>query len=81
MVEYLGVTLNKIVTWASHLDQVRLGVLGPFLNRLSGLSIRNGLTLYKQLMLPKWITLAQLRGMLPTTTSGGSKFFSSNACV
>jgi hypothetical protein len=45
---YVGVTLDKRLTWATHIDQVRkkasqrLGVLGPLLNRKSGLSIRNG---------------------------------------
>ena len=57
-VKYLGVTLDKRLTWATHIDQVRrrasqrLGVLGALLNRRSGLSIRNGLTLYKQLIRP-----------------------------
>jgi formate-dependent phosphoribosylglycinamide formyltransferase (GAR transformylase) len=44
---YLGVTLDKRLTWATHIDQARekasqrLGVLGPLLNKRSGLSIRN----------------------------------------
>jgi hypothetical protein len=43
---YLGVTLDKRLTWSSHIDQVRkkasqrLGVLGPLSNRRCGLSIR-----------------------------------------
>jgi hypothetical protein len=55
---YLGVTLNKRLTWSKPIDQVRkkaarrLGTLGPLLNRRSGLSIRNGVLLYKQLILP-----------------------------
>ena len=46
------------LTWATHINQVRrrasqrLGLLGPLLNRRSGLSIRNGLTLYKQFICP-----------------------------
>jgi hypothetical protein len=50
---YLEVTLDKRLTWATHIDQVRkkasqrLGVLGPLLNRRSGLSIRNADLLYR----------------------------------
>ena len=57
-VKYLEVTLDKRLTWATQIDQVRrkasqrLGVLGALLNRRSGLSIRNGLMLYKQLICP-----------------------------
>jgi hypothetical protein len=53
---YLGVTLDKRLTWSSHIDQVRkkpsqrLDVLGPLLNRRSGLSIRNGVLLFRQLI-------------------------------
>jgi hypothetical protein len=52
------VTLDKQLTWSTHIDQVRkkaaqrLGELGPLLNRRSGLSIRNGVLLYKQLIRP-----------------------------
>ena len=55
---YLGVTLDKRLTWSKHIDQLRkkaaqrLGILGPLLNRRSGLSIRNGVLLYKQLIRP-----------------------------
>ena len=54
---YLGVTLDKRLTWSKHIAQVRkkaaqrLGTLGPLLNRRS-LSIRNGVVLYKQLIRP-----------------------------
>jgi hypothetical protein len=54
---YLGVTLDSRLSWRSHIVQVRkkasqrLGVLGSLLNR-SGLSIRNGVLLYKQLIRP-----------------------------
>jgi hypothetical protein len=47
---YLGVILDKRLTWSSHIDQVgnkvvqRMGVLGSLPNR-SGLSIRNGVLL------------------------------------
>jgi hypothetical protein len=56
-VRYLGVTLDTRLTWSAHFKQVgrktaqRLGVLGPLRNR-SGLSIRNGVLLYKQLIRP-----------------------------
>jgi hypothetical protein len=55
---YLGVALHSRLTWRSHIVQVRmkssqrLGVLGCLLNRRSGLSIRNGFLLYKQLIRP-----------------------------
>jgi len=46
---YLGVTLDKRLTWSKHIDQARkkgaqrLGELGPLQNRRSCLSIRNGI--------------------------------------
>jgi hypothetical protein len=55
---YLGVTLDKRLTWSSHINQVtkktsqRMGMLGPLLNRKSDLSVRNGVLLYKQLIRP-----------------------------
>ena len=55
---YLGVTLDKGLTWSPHIDQVRkkiaqrMGMLGPLLNRNRDLSIRNGVLLYKQLIRP-----------------------------
>jgi hypothetical protein len=55
---YLGVTLDRRLTWSPHIDQVRkrtaqrMGMLGPLLNRKSDLSIRNGVLLYKQLIRP-----------------------------
>jgi hypothetical protein len=51
---YLAVTLDTRLIWSAHVNQVgrkaarRLGVLGPLLNRRSGLSIKNGVLLYKQ---------------------------------
>jgi len=55
---YLGVTLNKGLTWSPHIDQVRkktaqkMGMLGPLLNRKDDLPIRNRVLLYKQLIRP-----------------------------
>jgi hypothetical protein len=55
---YLGVTLDTQLTWSAHVNQVgkktvhRLGVLGSLRNRRSGLSVRNGVLLYKQLIRP-----------------------------
>jgi len=55
---YLGVNLDKGLTWSPHIDQVRkktaqsMGMLGPLPNRKSYLSIRNGVLLYKQLIRP-----------------------------
>ena len=53
---YLGVTLDTLLTWLSHINQVkrgaqRLGALG-LLDMRSSLSIRNGILLYKQLICP-----------------------------
>ena len=50
--------LDKTDTWASYIGQVRrrapqrLGVIGPLLNKPSGLSIRKGLTLHTQFIHP-----------------------------
>jgi hypothetical protein len=55
---YLGVTLDKRLTWSAHIVQVRkrtaqrMGMLGPLLNRKSDLFVRNGVLLYKQLIRP-----------------------------
>jgi hypothetical protein len=55
---YLGVTLDTWLTCSAHVNQIwkkvaqRLGLLSPILNRRSGLSIRNGMLLYKQLIHP-----------------------------
>jgi hypothetical protein len=55
---YLGVTLDKRLTWSPHIEKVsrrtaqRMGLLGPLLNKRSDLSIRNGVLLYKQLIRP-----------------------------
>ena len=52
IIRYLGVKLATRLIWSAHIDKVRkkvaqrLGVLG------SGLSIRNGVLLYKQLIRP-----------------------------
>ena len=55
---YLGMIHDSRLTWSSHIVQVRrkaaqrLRVLGSILHRRSGLSIRNGVLLYKQLIRP-----------------------------
>jgi hypothetical protein len=55
---YLGVTLDTRLTWSAHVNQVRkreaqrFGVLSPLLNRRNGLSVGNGVLLYKQLIRP-----------------------------
>jgi hypothetical protein len=52
------VTLDTQLTWSAHVNQVgkkaaqRLGMLGPLLNRRSGLSVKNGVLFYKQLIRP-----------------------------
>jgi hypothetical protein len=54
-VHYLGLTLNMQLTCLTYINQVkrraaqRLGTLGPLLNR-SGMSIRNNVLLYEQLI-------------------------------
>jgi hypothetical protein len=47
-VPYLGVTLDKRLTWSTYIDQVRKKKA----QRRSSLSIRNGVLLYKQLFRP-----------------------------
>jgi hypothetical protein len=55
---YLGVILDSCLTWQPYIVQVRkkasqrLCVLGCLINRRSGLSIRNRVLLYKQLIRP-----------------------------
>jgi len=55
---YLGITLDKGLTWSPHIDQVRkkttqrMGMLGPLLNRKSDVSVRKGVLLYKQPIRP-----------------------------
>jgi hypothetical protein len=54
----LGVTLDAQSTWSAHVKlegkeaAQRLGLLGPLLNRRSGLSVRNSVLLHKQLIRP-----------------------------
>ena len=56
--KYLGIIMDKKLTWKSHIDSVetrarnRMGLLRPLVNKRSSLSIRNGLTLYKTIILP-----------------------------
>jgi hypothetical protein len=55
---YLGVTLDKRLTWSPHIDQVkkktaqRMGMLGPTLKGKSEFSVKNGALIYKQLIRP-----------------------------
>ena len=55
---YLGVNLDRRLTWSPHIGQVRkiaaqrLGIVVPLLNRKSDLSVRNGGLIYKQLIRP-----------------------------
>ena len=57
-IRYLGVTLDKRLTWSPHIVQVRkktahmMGLLGPLLYRKSDLSFRNVVLLYKQRIRP-----------------------------
>ena len=79
---YLGVTLDKQLTWSPHIVQVRkktaqsMGMLGPLLNRKSDLSVRNGVLLYKQLI-RHMMDYACPRGVpLPAPLSGGYRCYS-----
>jgi hypothetical protein len=55
---YLGLTVDTRLTWSAHVNHVvrkaaqSLVLLGPLLNRRCGLSIKNGVLLYKQLIRP-----------------------------
>jgi hypothetical protein len=78
---YLGVTLGTQLTWSAHINQVgkkaaqRLGVLGPLLNRRSGLSVRNGVLLISSSSVLCWITHVRSGGPLPAATSGSCKCY------
>jgi hypothetical protein len=54
----LALTLDMLLTWTAHVNQVRkraaqrLSIIGPLRNRRSGLSVRNGVLLYKQSSVP-----------------------------
>nr|CAD7570926.1 unnamed protein product [Timema californicum] len=56
--KYLGLLLDIKLTWRLHCTErlnkarQRLRILGPLLNKRSGLSTRNGLTLYKHFLRP-----------------------------
>ena len=49
---YLGVTIDKRLTWLEEKPPGGLGVLCYLLNRRSGISIRNGVLLFRQLIRP-----------------------------
>ena len=78
----LGVILDKRLTRSKHIDQLRkkaaqrLGILGPPLNRRSGLSIRNGVLLYKQLIRPVMDYACPFGGLPLTPISGNCKYCS-----
>jgi hypothetical protein len=56
--QYSGVILDTQLTWSAHVNQVgkkggsKTGRAWPLLNRRSGLSVRNGVLLYKLLIRP-----------------------------
>jgi hypothetical protein len=55
---YLGAILDTRFNWSPYVDQVNkktaqmMGMLGPLLNKKNGLSVRNRVLLYKQLIRP-----------------------------
>jgi hypothetical protein len=65
-VQFLGKPIQWVetaryqLTWSAHVNQVgkkahKLGVLGPVIKRRSGLSVRNGVLLHKQLFRPMMV--------------------------
>jgi hypothetical protein len=78
---HLGVTLDTRLISSVHINQVvrkvaqTLGVLIPLLNRRSGLSIRNGVLLYKNLIVLWWATHARSGGPLAAAMSGSCKCY------
>jgi hypothetical protein len=75
---YLGVTLDTRRTWSELVKQMgkkatkRLNVLGPLLTRKSVLSVRRGVLIYRQLIVPSGRSL-------PAATSGSCKFYNPSA--
>ncbi|KAL1115175.1 hypothetical protein AAG570_007206 [Ranatra chinensis] len=67
-VHYLGLYINKRVTWNPHTRLKRLdlnrkyGLLRQLLNRNSKLSIENKFTIYKTILKPTWTYGIELRG-------------------
>jgi hypothetical protein len=53
----------------------RLGVLGPLLNRRSGLSVRNGVLLYKQVIRPMMDYASPIWRSAARSTSGSCKCY------
>jgi hypothetical protein len=84
---YLEVNLNKRLTWSPHIDYVskrsaqRMGLLGPLLNRMSELSVRNGILLYKQLIRRMMDYACPAGGPLPAFTSEGCGCYNPNVFV
>jgi hypothetical protein len=78
---YLGVTLDKRLTWSPHTEEVsrktaqRMGLLGPLLYMRSEPSIRNRVLLYKQLIHTQWTTRAPSGDPLPAPMSGGYRYY------
>jgi hypothetical protein len=83
---YPGMTLDTQLTWSTHVNQVedkvaqRL-VACPLLNMRSGLCVRKGVLIYKQVFLFGWITHVLPGGPLPGATSGSCKSYNPIAFV
>ena len=81
IIRYLGVTLDKRLTWSPHIEQVsrrttqRMGLVGPLLSRRSDLSIRNGVLLYKQLIRPLMDYACPAWRSAAAHTSGGCRCY------
>jgi len=79
---YLGVTLDKRLTWAPHIDKVRkktaqrMGMLSPLLNRKSDLSDRKGVVLYVGLCVPR----VEVRCPHPCSEATGVTIQASSPC-
>jgi len=76
---FLGIALDKRLTWSLHIDQVskktpqRVGILGPLLNGKSDLSVTNGALLCKQLIRPMMDYAC--RAWRPAPMSGGHRCY------
>jgi hypothetical protein len=79
---YLGVTLDTRLTLSAHVNQdskraaQRLGMLGPLLNRKSGLSVGSGVLLYKHLI---WIMHSRSADPLPAAMAESCNCYNPSA--
>jgi hypothetical protein len=70
-----GVNLDTRLTCSPHTDQVTKKLLGPLLNRKRGLSFRNRVLLYKQLIRPMMYYAYPPGGPLPAPKFGSCRCY------